>query len=68
VLDALPKGTDRSGSLAAEALKMIYELYAVEAKLKEKWGDNLAEAAIEAILTERQQTSAGICDRRWNTA
>lgn len=63
VMDALPKGTDRSGSLAAEALKMIYELYAVEAKLKEKWGDNLSETAAQAILAERQQTSAGICDR-----
>ena len=63
VLDALPKGTDRFGSLAAEALKMIGELYAVENKLKEKWGDQLDDDALKAILTDRQQTSAGICDR-----
>lgn len=63
VLDALPKGADKTGSLAAEALKMIAELYAVEAKLKEKWGDKLDETAVQAILTERQQTSKAICDR-----
>jgi len=63
VLDALPKGADRSGSLAAEALKMITELYAVESKLKEQWADKLDDAAVRAIQVERQQTSAGICDR-----
>ena len=55
VLDALPKGTDKTGSLAVEALKMIAELYAMEAKLKEKWGDDFGEAAVKAILAERQQ-------------
>jgi len=63
VLDALPKTVDKTGSLAAEALKMIAELYAVETKLKEKYGDHLDETAIRAIQAERQQTSAGICDR-----
>ena len=63
VLDALPKGTDKTGSLAAEALKMIAELYAVEAKLKEKWGDALTADAISAILEARQKQSLAICDR-----
>lgn len=63
MLDALPKGTDKTGSLAAQALKMIAELYAVEAKLKETWGDDLTEAALQAIAAARQQTSAEICDR-----
>lgn len=63
VLDALPKGTDKTGSLAAEALKMITELYAVEAKLKEKRGDDLTTDAISAISEARQKQSLAICDR-----
>lgn len=63
VLDALPKGTDKTGSLAAQALKMIAELYAVESKLKETWGDDLTGDALQAIAAARQQTSAEICDR-----
>jgi len=56
-LDALPKTVDKTGFQAAEALKMIAELYAVESKLKEKWGGILNEIAAPAI-----------CVWRWNTA
>jgi transposase len=63
VLDALPKGADRTGSLAAVALKMIAELYAVESKLKDTWGEDLTAEVILAISQKRQEKSAEICDR-----
>lgn len=63
VLDALPKGTDRTGSLAAVALKMIAELYAVESKLNAAWGEDLTAEALLAISKERQEKSGEICDR-----
>jgi len=63
VLDALPKGTDKTGSLAAEALKMIGELYAVESRLKAAWGDELTADAAKAVQRARQEQSLAICDR-----
>lgn len=64
VLDSLPKGTDKKGSLAAEALQMIGKLYAVEKKLKDDWGDDgLTQDAILAIQTARQNKSQAICDQ-----
>ena len=42
---------------------MITELYAVEAKLKEKRGDDLTTDAISAISEARQKQSLAICDR-----
>ena len=63
MLDALPKGTDRTGSLAAVALKMIAELYAMESKLKDTWGEDLTSEIILDIQKERQEKSTGICDR-----
>jgi transposase len=63
VLDSLPKGTDQTGSLSAEALKMIAELYAIESKLKVLWSDTLTEDAVQAIQAARQSKSTEICDR-----
>jgi transposase len=62
VLDALPKDADRAGSLAVDAINRIAELYRVESKLKEAWGENLASDALSAILAARQEKSAAICD------
>lgn len=63
VLDALPKGTDKTGSLAIEALKMIGELYALESKLKAAWSDKLTADAVKAIQQTRQEQSLAICNR-----
>ena len=64
VLDALPKGTDKTGSLAAEAVRMIGKLYAVEKKLKDDWGDDgLTQDAVLAIRTARHTKSLPVCDQ-----
>lgn len=63
VLDALPKGADKKGSLAAEALRLIGKLYAIEKKLKDDWAEELTQDAVWAIQDARQNKSRKICDR-----